>query len=430
MLCVLVMAAGATWEPRALAVLEATRDVVVLKRCVDVDDLLATASTGQVDAALVALEAPGLDAAAVEHLARHRVRVIAVRDGSGEGAADAARMRASRSGLRVVLAEAALDRLPTLLCEPAGEPVGEPVPASTSDDAPPPPTREAGTGARSGPGRVIVVWGPRGAPGVTTVAITMAAVLAARERTTWLVDADPHGGCVAQQLGVTDEASGLLVAARLAAAGMLADRIETAARSLGSHLRLVTGLPRPDRWVEVRDGVVEHLLELAAGDGDVVVDAGSGLERDVAADGRLGRAALTIGALGAADEIVVVGSAEPVGLARLARALVTVTDIAGETPIQVGVNRFRASLGWSAGEITGMVEGYARVRGVHFLPEDRPAVDRAVVTGQTVAGQPDSSLAVAVTGLVDAVAPALPTAGGTARRRRVTRRRAGRARRR
>ena len=38
----------------------------------------------------------------------------------------------------------------------------------------------------------------------------------------------------------------------------------------------------------------------------------------------------------------------------------------------VVVNRMRDSLGWSRRDIVGMVEGYIRAAGVHFLPEDRP----------------------------------------------------------
>ena len=37
----LLLAGGASWETRALAALSGRRDLVVLKRCVDVDDLLA-----------------------------------------------------------------------------------------------------------------------------------------------------------------------------------------------------------------------------------------------------------------------------------------------------------------------------------------------------------------------------------------------------
>ena len=62
-------------------------------------------------------------------------------------------------------------------------------------------------------------------------------------------------------------------------------------RALGDHLTVVTGLPRPDRWVEVRAGVVEHLLEVARTHGHVVVDTGFSLEDDPAGDLSPGRAA-------------------------------------------------------------------------------------------------------------------------------------------
>ena len=78
MICVLLLAAGEAWESPALADLEAHPETVVLKRCVDVDDLLAAVTSGQADVAVVSLDAPGLDAASVAHLRRHGVRPVAV----------------------------------------------------------------------------------------------------------------------------------------------------------------------------------------------------------------------------------------------------------------------------------------------------------------------------------------------------------------
>ena len=51
-----------------------------------------------------------------------------------------------------------------------------------------------------------------------------------------LVDADPYGGSVAQVLGVMDEVSGLLSAARLAAAGELPERLPTVQRAVAVFL--------------------------------------------------------------------------------------------------------------------------------------------------------------------------------------------------
>ncbi|WP_210502714.1 hypothetical protein [Nocardioides xinjiangensis] len=71
MISVLLLAAGEPWESPAMADLEAHPGVVVLKRCVDVDDLLAAVATGQSDVAVVSLDAPGLDPASVALLRRH-----------------------------------------------------------------------------------------------------------------------------------------------------------------------------------------------------------------------------------------------------------------------------------------------------------------------------------------------------------------------
>ncbi|WP_367280137.1 CpaE family protein, partial [Nocardioides sp.] len=276
------------------------------------------------------------------------------------------------------------------------------------------------------PGRVVAVWGPAGAPGRSTVATTLAATLAARRRRTVLVDVDPWGGSVAQQLGVLDEVSGLLAAARLASGGVLAERFPTVLRSLGQHLELLTGLPRADRWPEVRDGVVEEVLDLARQRGHVVVDTGAPLERDAAVDlaGRPGRNGTTLAALAEADELVVVGTADPVGLSRLARGLVELAEETGGRPVHLAVNRMRASLGWSAGDVEQMVRGFAEIASTTFLPEDQAATDRALVAGRSVVEVGDGPLAEAVCRLADAVLGA-DAADATAGAPRRTRRGAG-----
>ncbi len=238
---VLILASGATWESRALALLDRDPGVVVLRRCVDVPDLLAAASAGQADVAVVALEAPGLDQAAVDHLRRFQVRPVAVVPAD---LADGPALRAARAGLTATVADDELDLLPAAVqaADPAAD-VDTVVPDPLASERPP-----------SAGGRVVAVWGPAGAPGRTTVAVSVAAELAARGRRTTLVDADPYGGAVAQQLGVLDEVSGLLAAARLASSGALEARFGTVQRAVGDHLTVVTGLPRADRWVEVRPG--------------------------------------------------------------------------------------------------------------------------------------------------------------------------------
>ena len=170
-------------------------------------------------------------------------------------------------------------------------------------------------------------------------------------------------------------------------------------RALDARLTVVTGLPRPDRWTEVRAGTVE-LLARDRGRGTVTscVDTGFSLEQDDELGGRPGRNQMTLAALDVADEVVVVGTADPVGLSRLARGLV---DLRERPPGHAGpgggqpdapdprlVRARRRRRWWPASP--GPV-------GLHFLPEDRAAVDRALVTGRTLLETaPDSPLVAAV----------------------------------
>ena len=420
MICVLLLAAGEAWESPALADLEAHPGVVVLKRCVDVDDLLAAVTSGQADVAVVSLDAPGLDPTSVAHLRRHAVRPVAVTSALPEDLD--AREHAGRLGIATIVGRGELATLPRVVTtvEDVADTHARGVELPGVDR---PATADAPAAEA---GRLVVVWGPAGAPGRTTVATNLAWELARRGVATVLADLDPHGGTVAQQLGILDEVSGLLSASRLAAAGQLEDRFPSVCRGVGDHLAVVTGLPRADRWREVRTAQVVRLLERARGHGQVVVDTGSSLEDDTGSDfgGRPGRNALTLAALEQADEVVVVGSADPVGLTRLARGLVDLREHTVGTPVRVVVNRMRSSIGWSEKEIAGMVEGFSRVAGLHFLPEDRSALDRALVSGRPVADLGDSSLVRALAALSDAVFPAYAAGGADTSSRRTRTRRA------
>ena len=158
---VLLLAAGAAWETRALGLLSGRRDLVVLKRCVDVDDLLATATSGQADAAVVALEAPGSRPGRGRPPAcQHGVRAVAVgrrrRARHGAGRPD----RRARRG-----ADDDLEALPEAITADQRARHAEPPPSAGRAA-----TREPGGGS-------LAVWGPAGAPGRTTVATALAAAL-------------------------------------------------------------------------------------------------------------------------------------------------------------------------------------------------------------------------------------------------------------
>ena len=374
---VVVAAGGAAWEAGTVAALT-EQGLAVTKRCVDLTDLLATTSAGVARVVVVASRLPGLDADAVRCLHRDEVGVLAIAT-----AEDADRVR--RLGIAEVLVEpdarttaAAAARLATY---------ARPTPAAIdADDA----DAEPNAAPDQPTGRIVVVWGGAGAPGRTTVASGMAAIRARQGSSTILVDADPYGGAIAQNLGLLDEVSGLLAAARRVNEGTFTPvSFAGCRRTVSPGLEVLTGLPRPDRWVEVRPGVLTQLLETAALQGDVFVDVGLGLEGD---ERSASRDRLTVEALDVADCLVVVGGAEPIGLARLARGLVDLAGL-GFTPDHVVINRMRDTLGWQQRDLVGMVTGYAPSVRVSFLRDDRDVVDRSLVAGRAIPELGQSKLA-------------------------------------
>ena len=422
-----VLAAGAAgWEPAALELLAASsRRVVLVKRCLDLADLLATASTGTVQVAVVSDQLAGLDGDSVDRLARHGVRTIVVTgDDDAQRPDPAARARLVRLGVSRVLDAAALDDLVTLLTETPGASEVEPLREPAGEDLTVGPAASA-MGDRAAVGRLVTVWGPGGGPGRTTLALGLAAEAAARGRATMLLDADPYGGTAGSHLAVLDEVSGLLAAARLANAGQL-DPVALAAlaREVGPRLRLLTGLPRPDRWTDVRGQAFAELVAVARRLDDlVVVDTGPTLpsaSRDPFATAPA-RDEMTVTAVEAADQVVVVGSADPVGLTRLARALPELLEHRPDGELQVVVNRMRPSLGWSEKEVRYLVEGVAPRAHVAFLPDDVAAADRALVSGRTLLEGGESALRRAVAAVADLVLGPTGAEGSPAGRGRLRR---------
>lgn len=404
---VLVAAEGQPWEPDALETLAAAPDLATLRRCLDTHDLLAVAATGTARVAVVAAPGPGVDRDLVERLAADGVTVVAVVSAGGTPHASAGDLEARLAQIGVTTVVAA----ETVATHLVGA-VRAALPAP--DDAPSGPAHApvADAAERPAEGLVVAVWGPHGAPGRTTVATGVAAAAAVAGRRTLLLDCDPYGGVVAQQLGLTDETSGLLAAARQANTGALdPDRLGAAARTVSEHLEVLTGLPRPDRWGEVRPAALAQLLQVAAHRAElVVVDCGPGGEGAGDGGAARGRDAVVATALREAHRCVVVGSAEPVGLTRLARLLVDARRTRPAGVDHVVVNRMRPGLGWREHEVLDLVARLCPHAGVHVTPHDLAAADRAAQAGRSVVELEDSSLSRSVVGLARALVGDDPSA--------------------
>lgn len=416
MVAALLAATGEPWEADVVRALSSPGSPVVLvRRCMDVADAVATAASGQVEVVLVGRALPGLDSDVVARLVEADAVPVGVVDDIG--GADARALEAM--GVARLLQWSQLDDLPGLLDRHRNLGTGP-------EDEPPPGDELFGVeGSPMPTGQVVAVWGPTGAPGRSTVAVGLAAELSSRGVPTLLIDVDVYGGAVAQMLAMLDEVSGLLAAARLASTGQLTlGSLHQHVREVNPFLRVLTGLPRADRWPQLRPSALTGLLNVARHMALVVVlDCAFSLESDeelsfdTAAPRRNGA---TLTALERADRILVVGAAEPLGLARLARAVLDLTAAVPGCTASVVVNRVRSGLGWSSAEVGATVQRFTGRTPVAYLPEDRPATDRAWVAGRTLPEcAPDSPLRRALAAMTTDVigfATAAPARRGLRRR--------------
>lgn len=237
-------------------------------------------------------------------------------------------------------------------------------------------------------GRVVVVWGPAGAPGRTTIAVALAAELARDAGRVALVDADSHAPAVALALGVPDEGPGFAAACRQAARATLTvgelDRIAVHVHGMS----VLAGINRPGRWPELAADRVGAALEVSRDwAGETVVDVSSSLERDEEIVSDLDgprRNAATIAALRSADLVVAVAAADPIGIARFVRSHAELRALIPTTPVRVLVNRARRGpLGIDAhGQVRRTLARYAGIDDVWFAPADQRAVDAALLAAQ------------------------------------------------
>jgi Flp pilus assembly CpaE family ATPase len=382
---------GAAWESELVGALDRQDyGVTVVRRCVDIADLLAAAATGTGQAALLSAELRRLDGSAVARLTAAGVAVVGLVEPNDTRAADRLRQLGV---MRVLPADADPEVIARALRDAvsgvplAGHDIGDPRAALPVLGLAP--ERSAQPAGR---GRLMAVWGPTGAPGRTTVAVGIADEAARLQLTALLVDADVYGGVVAQVLGLLDESPGVAAAARQAAAGTLdLPSLARLAWALGPHLRVLTGLARADRWPELRPQSVAVVLEEARRLAELtVVDCGFSLEEDeelsfdTAAPRRNG-ATLTI--LAAADEVLCVSGADPVALQRTVRALAELREVLPDVDPIVVVNQLRRGPvpGDARQEIAAALSRFAGREVRTFLPADRRATDAALAAGRSLA---------------------------------------------
>jgi Flp pilus assembly CpaE family ATPase len=426
-----VTAVSDRWEGTLVTTLERGTDAQIARRCPDLADLLAVAGSGMAQVAMVSADLRSLDRTALDHLRECSVTVIGIYPPGDEMAELHLRqlgistvLPADASGEVVQEALDALDALDALEMRPRPEAGGLSAGLGPSGDG----QREGAPNAQSprdgragrlsqvdadaydSPGVIVAVWGPAGAPGRTTVSLNLASELARSGQPTVLVDADTYGGCIAQSLALLDEAPGLAAATRSADQGSLDLAVlARLAPEVSAGLRVLTGIPKAERWPELRAAALEHVLTLTRRLARfTVIDCGFSLEDDeeLSYDTLAPRRnAATLTSLAVADRVLAVGAGDPIGLQRLVRGLQELGTVASPPPTVV-INRVRASAVGPRPE-RSIREALARFAGIDelwFIPDDPISLDGALLAGQSLAeAAPDSEVRKALSALASLV---------------------------
>jgi Flp pilus assembly CpaE family ATPase len=350
--------------------------VTVVRRCVDIADLLAAGAAGLAQAAVLSADLRRLDRAAVQRLRDAGVAVVALTpDDIG------ARDRMRRLGIDAVIADSAPAAGVAAAVVSAVSGVGGP--AGTAPVYPQGPTLAGG--------RLLAVWGAAGAPGRSVVAVNLAAELAGLGRPTLCIDLDTYGAALAQLVGLLDEGSGVAAACRAANVGSLdAAALRRLAVEIRPRLRMLTGITGPHRWPELRPASIEVLLERAKQAFEyVVADVGFCVEQDEAlsydtiAPRRNGAA---VDVIAAADCVVAVAAADPVGIARFVRGFADLPQSAEASPPITVINRVRRAAvgrGDPAQQIALALGRYADIDDAVMIADDPATADAAVASGRT-----------------------------------------------
>ena len=325
-------------------------------RCLDRAELLASIRGARLDLIVVVGAPQWLDLPVMAEIAERSLRVVGLADDPLE--AEALR----RLGIPLAPPKMSLDDIVGEERIPEPEPIAHEVAASR--------------------GRVIAVWGPKGAPGRSTVASELASEMAAVDARTALVDGDTYGGDLAQMLAVVEELPTIVWAAQAASE----DRLDETA--LSAMLRragaggpvLLPGINRSELWTDITKYGWSRLLEtLESCFTFTVVDVGFGLEFDERLQhdrDRLARHTVV-----SADHVVAVCRADPVGIKTFLWSYERLRELREPDDVFVVVNRVSPG---DVDEVRYVLKKHLGKKPIVCLPERRSDARAAIERGVTI----------------------------------------------
>ncbi len=239
-------------------------------------------------------------------------------------------------------------------------------------------------------GKVLAVWGPVGSPGKSTIAANLACELATAGKKVFLLDADTYAPSLADLFGLFEHPAGLPAACRIL--GQDRFDLEQLQRlslelAIGNRsLTLMTGMGSNRRWAELTAERLIDLLELAKTHFDfVLVDLASPLENGLSLmHSSLSRNEATRTAIAVANQVIAVGSADPIGIQRFVEQLPELPATGKVLPV---INRLRNSaLGVRPKQqIAETLLRLVQLEPAAFIPADQDAFDFALLNNLPLA---------------------------------------------
>jgi MinD-like ATPase involved in chromosome partitioning or flagellar assembly len=338
-------------------------DADLVLRCVDRVETHAVIRSGDVDALISAGIPRWLDDQTIGEALARGIRIVSLTDDLEE------QQRMERLGSQVL----ATGATPIDVLGACRE--------DRPDFDPDEPTRHA----LSLEARLIAVWGPKGSPGRTSIAVELAAEISKREPATLLIDSDLYGGDIAQLLGIVDETPTVVWATRMAAKGALDPSAlrEALRRPYPRGPLVLSGVKRPDLWAEVSDHGWRELISVARTSFKFVVcDVGFCLEPPATAylDPSLGRNQVARETVMMADRVIAVCRGDALGVTNFLWSLSELQELTSSEPL-ILVNKARPR---TARETKNLLKERTGLNVTAFVPERIRDFDRAFATGRPV----------------------------------------------
>lgn len=320
-------------------------DFELVLRCLDRVELLAVIRGGGLDAIILVGEVDWFDHQLASEASARGITVVSLSD--GVQTPDTARSLQPEAGLNEILAA----------CES--------------------PPIAAGRSASTATGVLAAVWGPKGSPGRTRIAVDLAFALQMNGMPSALLDADPYGGDITQLLGIVEELPTVIWASLMASKGELdVAQLEANLRRAGKGPVVIPGLPRAALWPDVTEFGFRELLEICRENfRHTVIDAGFCLEAaaSLSPDGSEGRNRMAREALRRADRVVAVCRCNPVGIRNFLWSFEELCTVVDSDKVIIVANRVSES---QERDVARLLHKHLGRRPVAYLP-DEPDIMRS-----------------------------------------------------